>query len=91
MAHAEAFLRELQGLVAFEFYDMTEIFEAMFSLESSEALDIHFESVGYESSDSIINSGPIGMVIFLAPFFLLLAFILSRFCRRPRIRTFFSN
>ena len=91
VAHAEIFLGELQKLVAFEFYDTTDIAMATVQAEESDAVDVHFESVGYETSDSILNSGPITIIIILAPFLILLLYLLSRFCCFQRCRAYFKS
>lgn len=54
-------------------------------------MDIHFESVGYETSDAIINSGPIAFIIFMAPFMILFIFLLSRYCCWAKGKTYFRG
>ena len=91
VAHAEIFLRSLQKLIAFEIYDITDLAKTLFGSEASDPLDIQFESVGYETSDAIINSGVISIVIFTAPFFLLVSYLASKFCCWIRVKGCFKR
>ena len=39
--------------MAFEVYDLGEIYEQFFDVQKSEAIDINFMATGYETSDTI--------------------------------------
>lgn len=63
----------------------------MFDAEVSDALDVHFQAVGYETSDAIINAGMISLVIIIAPILVLVGYLASRFCCWARCKTFFKT
>ena len=77
-ANGEGLIRKLQDILKVQILDLTLIYTNLFGAEETEAVNIHFEATGYESSDFQINAGPTLLFIFLAPFYLLLTYVLSR-------------
>lgn len=63
------FVHMLLDIVSFELYDPTEFIMDTFPLKETDPLNIMFESLGYESSDIVFNTGP---VLLLATIFLIL-------------------
>ena len=49
-------------------------------------MNIHFEATGYDSSDFQVNAGPTLLFIFLAPFYCLLTYVLSRLCKKQKCK-----
>lgn len=65
-------------MLAFEIFDPSDYSKDFFELEESESIDINFESMGYESSNSILNLGLPFYALILAPPVILLVYMLSR-------------
>ena len=56
-ADGESLIRRLQEILKVQIVDLSPLYIIAFGAEPSEAINIHFEAVGYESSDFLINSG----------------------------------
>ena len=54
---------------------MKPFYIAMFKVEENNAVNINFEAGGYETSDFILNSGPVILVILLAPVYALVTYV----------------
>ena len=91
VAHAEMFILELQRMISFEIIDLGDYFADFFSLSDSDSVNIQYEAIGYQSSDAIINLGPIFAVILLAPLYVALVLALSRCACCNSWRNFFKR
>ena len=89
--HAEFFLEQLAKIISFKVFDLSGILKKIFDVEESLSVDIRFESLGYQTSDSILNLGPIFAGIVLAPVCIILALILSQFCCFFQAKNFFKK
>ena len=69
-----------------EIIDLKPLFTNLTGANDSEAVNIHFEATGYDSSDFQINAGPALLIIFLAPLYFLLTFTLSRCCQKQKCK-----
>ena len=85
-ANGEGLIRRLQEILKVEIIDLKSLYTYLFGANDSEAINIHFEATGYDSSDFQINAGPSLLIIFLLPFYFLLTFTLSRCCRRQKCK-----
>ena len=56
-ANGEGLIRRLQEILKVQIIDMRTLYKSAFGADFSEAINVHFEAVGYESSDFVINSG----------------------------------
>ena len=77
-ANGLGLIHRLQEILKVQIVDLTFIYTNLTGAEESEAVNIHFEATGYDSSDFQINAGPTLLFIFLAPFYCLLTYVLSR-------------
>ena len=79
----------MQKMVAFEALEFDDILKGTVNdVSDSESVDIHFEAMGYESSDSILNLGFIFVIMVCAPLLLLLLKLMSLcFCKRLKACT----
>ena len=91
VAHAEDFLESLFSIIGFQFFDLSDIFKRIFDVDESETIDIHFKALGYETSDSILNLGPIFASLLLLPGLITIVFISSRCCCYARLKNFFKK
>ena len=90
--HAELFLKKLKEMIAFEAIDLKKLLQDILGdVEENEPMDIHFESMGYETSDAILNLGPILVIMVLTPNLLVILAITSCLCCCKRARTFSRN
>ena len=80
-------LRLLQYLKV-ELGDLKPILMDFFDIESSEAINVHFEASGYETSNFILNLGPIFAVTLLAPAYVLLMLLLSKLCCCGKVKSY---
>ena len=60
--------------------DLKLLYTTLFGADESEAVNIHFEAVGYESSDFQINAGPILVFIIITPLYCSFTYILFKCC-----------
>ena len=63
---------------------MNQLYINFFGAEESEAINVHFEAVGYESSDFLINAGQILLFTLMVPFYCIVTYILSKCCKRQK-------
>ena len=94
IAHAEIFRNYIMKIVTFKVFDYSQSLIEYYSSEQSEALDSHFEALGYESSHSIINMGSTFFLFIVAPVLIVLIFLV-RLCFPcsccQKFRNFLSN
>ena len=65
---------------------------SLFGIEESEPMNFNFEAIGYDTSDAILNLGPIFGLMLIATSLIILCFILSKcFCCWTRAANFFRN
>ena len=53
---------------------------ASLGIDEVDAINVHFEASGYESSDFILNNGTIFVLIIAYPVYIFLTFLLSKLC-----------
>ena len=75
-----------------EIFDTSSVLEedVLGALES-DAMNVHFEASGYETSTFILNAGPAFILILLAPVYVLLMYLLGKCCCIQRIKTYALN
>lgn len=66
-AHAEEFLGHLLNLITFKGLEGEEIAETGLRLEETAPIDVHFEAMGFKTSDTILNQSSVtGLFVGLA-------------------------
>ena len=78
-------------VLAFEFFDTKEINKSLFKVEESEPLDIHFDAMGFETSDPILNLGPNFWFLLIWPGLIIIIFLLSKCRCCPRVANWFKK
>ena len=63
-ANAALFFRSLMEIAAFDFYDFSDIVHELLQIEPTEAIDVNFEQIGFESQYFLVNIGSL-LAIFL--------------------------
>ena len=92
VAHAQSFLLEILKIIAFQFFETKEIYISSLGIEASEPMNVNFEAIGYDTSDSILNLGPIFGLMLIASALIILVFFLSKCCFCwIRAKNFFKN
>ena len=68
--------------------DLKPYLLGIFQIEENDAINMHFELSGYETSDFILNTGPAFVLILLAPIYILLMLMISKTCCYKRAVTY---
>ena len=77
--------------MVFKVFDLSSILKKIFDVEENQAVDIRFQSLGYETSDAILNLGPIFAGIVLLPALIILILIFSRHCCYDQVKNFLQK
>ena len=72
-------LRLLESLKC-EFIDTKPLYVEVFNIEENDAINVHYESSGYETSDFILNIGTALILILASPIFAIVTIMLSKCC-----------
>ena len=92
VGHAEFFVEEIMKVIAFQFYDTKEITTSSLpDVQENEPLDIHFLALGYDTSDSILNMGPIFWFLLIWPGLIIIIFLLTKCRCCPRLANWFKK
>lgn len=87
-ASSESITSHLLQYLKVEFVDIKPQLIDLFKVEATDAIDMHFEASGYETSDFILNLGPASCVIILAPLYIFLLALVSKVCCCTRLTSF---
>ena len=74
-----------------EIFDTSSGLEDVLGALETDAMNIHFEASGYETSTFILNAGPAFILILLAPVYVLLMYLIGKCCCNQRIKTYALN
>ena len=101
-AGAEVFTKGIISIASFAVYDFGPFLTDRFNIEEGEAPNIHFEAIGFASSDFILNTGSIFVSICVAPLYILLLLliiygfgfcskVISKYAQKQLNATFFNG
>ena len=85
-AQSEGVTLKLLEYLKVELGDLKPVLMDLFDIEESKAINIHFEASGYETSDFILNTGPIFGVTLLAPVYVLVMLLLTKICCCDKVK-----
>ena len=80
LALLESFVHFLLEIFSYELYDPTEFILNSFPLEETEPINILFESIGYQNSDIVSNTGPVFVMASLSFVLVMLIIFVSYLC-----------
>lgn len=91
VAAGESIVYRLLEYLTGDLIDVKPYLVEIFGIAENEGINEHFEANGYENSDFILNSGPIFIVLLVAPAYILLMLVLSRINCCPRVKIYATN
>ena len=86
VAEAESMTLKLLEALKCELIDTKPILMEVFGVEENDAINVHYEASGYETSDFILNLGPVFFLILVAPIYAITVFLFSRYCCFDKIK-----
>ena len=91
VANCETFFSYLLMIANLSLFDPYESLTKFLPVNDNEAMNLHFEEIGYEYSDSILNMGSIVLIVLMAPVVFLVILLLKYICCWQSVRNYFSE